>query len=265
MVGFFMDIAQKLFAKEKLLVSRAFYQSNADRIENILSYMEDEQSRAAYRALIRYRCHRRRRDIRPYMQKKETSYLDRELIVPSDNEVFADCGAFSGDSSLGFQAFCAAAGKQAPLCVLFEPDPDNYALLQAHLPEFINKPLTLQIGLWREAGRLHFTSGLSSSSRIEETGASGIDVDTLDHILEGISELPPVTYMKIDVEGADLDIIYGAQKTIQAVRPRIAVAIYHSDAHMLEIPEAIHDICPSYRFYVRHYSCCEAETVLYCL
>lgn len=264
-VGFFLDLAQKLFARKALLASRAFFNENANRIERVLALMGDEKSREIYRAVVRYRCRRRRRDIRPCMQKKRTSYLDPALILPQDSEVFIDCGAYMGDSSLAFQAHCLAAGKPAPLCVLFEPEAANIGLLQKWLPKFIREPFLFQKGLWSQAGRLRFASGFYSSSRIEASGGGSIDVDTLDRMLGGLPELPPVTYIKIDVEGADLEVLQGARKTIQKDRPRIAVSIYHSDEHMLQIPEVLHEMCPSYRFFVRHYSCCEAETVLYCL
>ena len=77
--------------------------------------------------------------------------------------------------------------------------------------------------------------------------------------------LPPVSYIKIDVEGADLDVLYGAQETIRQYRPRIAVSIYHKDEHMLEIPEFMHEMYPAYKLYVRHYSSMDGETILYCL
>jgi len=264
-MGFLGDTLQKLFARDALLSSRAFFRQNAERVEHVLSLMADEKSREAYRSLIQYRCYRKRRYINPHMQPKENSYLDRELVVPLEDEVFVDCGAYSGDSSLAFQAFCVSAGKPAPLCVLFEPEPANFTQLQKWLPEFERVPFLFQMGLWSKAGQLHFTPGLYTSSKIEEAGESSIEVDTLDHVLEGIPGLPPVTYIKIDVEGADLDALYGARNTIERYRPRIAVAIYHNDEHMIGIPEAIAEMCPAYRFFIRHYSSHDGETVLYCL
>ncbi|MCL2509366.1 MAG: FkbM family methyltransferase [Oscillospiraceae bacterium] len=199
------------------------------------------------------------------MQKKRTSYLDKELIVPAESEVFVDVGGFQGKSSLLFQELCVSAGRPAPQCVIFEPDGFNFTRLQKNLPRFIKKPVCFQMGLWRERGQISFRPGAFSMSRIESSGRGRINVDSLDHVLEGMPELPPVTYIKIDVEGADLDVLYGARETIAKYRPRIAVAIYHSDGHMIKIPEVIHEICPGYRLSIRHYSCAEGETILYCL
>ena len=264
-LGALSDALHRLRSKEELCATQAFFEANANRVERVASLLADAQSREAYRSLIQYRCHRERRYINPHMQPKRSSYLDKALIVPGPSEVFIDIGAFQGMSSLLFQEACLAAGQPAPQCVLFEPDPFNFTRLQKNLSKFIQEPLRFQMGLGRERGQVHFRPGAFSMSKIEPSGQGVIEVDTLEHVLAGMPELPPVTYIKIDVEGADLDVLYGARETIRKYRPRIAISIYHSNAHMIEIPEALHEICPEYRFYVRHYSCLDGETVLYCV
>jgi len=264
-LGAIVDAICRRTEKNKLRASQAFFTANAERVERVASLLADEKSRNVYRSLIRYRCTRERRYINPHMQDKRTAYLDRELIIPAESEVFVDVGAFQGNSSLFFQALCVSAGRPAPQCVIFEPDPFNCTRLEKNLPRFIKKPVCFQMGLGRGRGQVRFVPGKFSSSKIEPSGQGVIEVDTLDHVLGGMPSLPPVSYIKIDVEGADLDVLYGARETIRNVRPRIAVSIYHSDEHMLEISEALHEICPAYKFYVRHYSCMDGETILYCL
>ena len=263
--GALSDAVYRRRHADELRAARTYFAANADRAERIASLLADEQSRAAYRSLIAYRCGRERRYINPHMQKKRGAYLDRALIRAGGNEVFVDAGGFQGLTSLRFQALCKAAGQPAPQCVVFEPDPFNFSRLQKNLPKFSKPPLCFQMGLGREPGRLGFKAGALSMSKVDAAGEITVEVDTLDHVLGTRPELPPVTYIKIDTEGADLDVILGARQTIEKCRPRIAVSIYHSDAHMLEIPEAIHTILPGYKLYVRHYSCLEGETVLYCI
>jgi len=264
-LGAFVDAFKRRHAADELLRAQQFFGENEERAARVASLLADEKSREVYRSLVQYRCRRERRFVNPHMQPKKTAYLDRDLIVPGESEVFIDVGAFQGNSSLFFQDVCVSAGRPAPQCVLFEPDPFNYGRLQKNLPKFIKRPVCYQMGLWREGGQLGFRPGALSMSRIESVGQGSIRVDSLDHVLEGLPELPPPTYLKIDVEGADLDVIYGAQGIIQAYRPRIAIAIYHTNEHMIEIPEAIHAMCPSYQLYIRHYSCMEGETILYCI
>jgi len=259
------DAIYRRTSKHKLRAVQDFYRKNADRVEHVASLMADERSRDAYRSLIQYRCTRERRYINPYMDKKKTSYLDKELVVPGEDEVFADVGGFQGLSSLRFQDLCIAAGRPAPRCLIFEPDPFNYSRLEKNLPKFIKKPFCFQMGLGAARGRFNFKTGVFTYCKIDPDGQGEIDVDTLDHVLENMPALPGVSYIKIDVEGADLDVLRGARETILQYRPRIAAAIYHSDEHMLAIPEFLHELCPEYRFYIRHYACMDGETVLYCL
>lgn len=265
LLGAVGDAAQRLFARNKLRAVQAFFEANAARIEHVASFLADEKSREAYRSLIQYRCTRERRYIDPRMDKKKTAYLDKKLVLPGPNEVFLDVGGLQGLSSLRFQALCLAAGRPAPQCLIFEPDPFNFTRLEKNLPKFIKKPVCFQMGLGRERAQLNFRGGVFSFSGIEPAGKIKIEVDALDHVLEGLPELPPISYIKIDVEGADLDVLRGARETILKHRPRIAVSIYHSHEHMLAIPEYLHEICPGYRFHVRHYCCNEGETILYCL
>lgn len=264
-VGFFMDTIQKITSKDELRASQEFFRKNAGRMEQVLSFLADEKSMDVYRSIIQYRCCRKRRYIDPHMQKWRTIYLDKDLIVPSPSEIFIDCGAYYGETSLFFQDYCVSAGQPAPLCLMFEPDPTNFSRLQKSAKKFSKPPFLFQMGLWHEASQCNFVSAMFFSCRIEPSGQSSIAVDTLDHILETIPEPPAVTYIKIDVEGADMNVLRGARKTILKYHPRIAVAIYHSDEHMLQIPEFLHELYPDYRFYIRHYTCFDADTILYCI
>jgi len=264
-VGFFLDAVLRLIARGEIRATREYFHENESRVAHILSFLEDEESKDTYRSLIQYRSTHKRRYINPHIQKRETFYVGEERTAPSQAEVFIDGGAFSGETSLLFQEACACAGQPAPQCVLIEPGVDNFAQLQKNLPKFTEKPFLFQMGLWSQAGRLNFTSGNFDSDRIDPAGPISVLVDTLDHMLATIPELPPVTYLKIDVEGADLDTIYGARETIEKYHPYIAISIYHKDEHMIDIPEAIHEMFPAYRFYVRHYTCYVADTILYCV
>ena len=68
----------------------------------------------------------------------------------------------------------------------------------------------------------------------------------------------------MDLEGAELNALAGAEKTIRAYRPRLAISIYHRPKDVSTIPRIIRDIEPGYRFYLDHYYPNNWETVLYC-
>ena len=73
------------------------------------------------------------------------------------------------------------------------------------------------------------------------------------------------TFIKMDIEGAELEALRGAQNIIKSNKPKLAICIYHSDQDMIDIIEYIHKLQPDYKIYLRHHSLYEAETVIYCI
>ncbi len=67
----------------------------------------------------------------------------------------------------------------------------------------------------------------------------------------------------MDVEGAELKSLIGAKNTIIKNKPRLAICVYHKPEDICEIPEYILSLVPEYKFYLRHYSSINWETVLY--
>ena len=68
----------------------------------------------------------------------------------------------------------------------------------------------------------------------------------------------------MDIEGAEMDALKGAEQTSREQRPGLAICVYHRPEDLWNIPLYLHEICPDYRFYLRHHaSCYVAETVCY--
>lgn len=78
-------------------------------------------------------------------------------------------------------------------------------------------------------------------------------------------ESPKVTFIKMDIEGAELESLKGAQKVIQRDKPKLAICIYHKPEDMVELPLYIKELVPEYKFYIRHHSNFINETVLYAI
>ena len=71
------------------------------------------------------------------------------------------------------------------------------------------------------------------------------------------------TFIKMDIEGAEKEAILGAENIIRIQKPKMAVSIYHKREDIWELPKLLLEMNPEYRFYLRHYSFRDAETVLY--
>ena len=72
-----------------------------------------------------------------------------------------------------------------------------------------------------------------------------------------------VSFIKMDIEGAERGALRGAEQLIRRYRPDLAICVYHSISDLFEIPLYIHSIVPEYRLYLRHHTPVFCETVCY--
>ncbi len=108
---------------------------------------------------------------------------------------------------------------------------------------------------------LSFSGNGHGDSRIVQGNvgeAISCKVISLDSFLPG-----KVTFVKMDVEGAELEALKGSRKVIVQYRPKLAICVYHKKADLIEIPLFIKSLVPEYRLYIRHYGNSMCETVLY--
>ena len=93
----------------------------------------------------------------------------------------------------------------------------------------------------------------------EDTGTDSIEVTALDVCLY----YKGVTFIKMDIEGAEYEALKGAERIIREQKPKLAICVYHKPEDIWELPELILEFNESYKFYLRHYSYQDNETVLY--
>jgi FkbM family methyltransferase len=205
------------------------------------------------------------------------SYLqfNNDLIQLENNEVLIDGGAFTGDSTLEFIKATGRHNLTFKKIFCFEPDPKIFIVLQKNTEKYSNifyKPF----GLWSHSTTLKF-----GDSNILRPGSTRIITDnyTNDNLscaTPGITEISTtsidqefaneqVTIIKMDIEGAEIEALRGAIKTIKRCRPKLVISAYHKRNDLFEIPLRIHEMVPSYRFYYRHFSTNFGETTLFAI
>lgn len=72
-----------------------------------------------------------------------------------------------------------------------------------------------------------------------------------------------VTFIKMDIEGAEMPALQGAKKTILRCKPKLAVSVYHKPEDFVAIPKFIKSLRDDYKYYLRAYSRTGCETILY--
>ena len=65
--------------------------------------------------------------------------------------------------------------------------------------------------------------------------------------------LPRVDYIKLDIEGAELDMLHGAAKTISRWKPKMAISAYHKSEDLWTPASYVKSLRSDYEFKFRHY------------
>lgn len=190
-----------------------------------------------------------------------SQYFD--LFVPNKKETFVDCGAYDGSTAFRFAGWCAGAGMPYEKIWCFEPDKDSFARCKKTLHSLKNIFL-YPYGISDKQEEVYFQSNGRENARIikneSELGMTEkITVVKLDEFLHD----ERITFIKMDIEGAEYDALKGAERIIKEQKPRLAISIYHNPYHIVTIPELLLRLRPDYKFYLRHYSLLANETILY--
>ena len=156
----------------------------------------------------------------------EKQRLISSMVKPGT--VFYDVGA-----NVGFYSLLAAGlvGPQGRVFA-FEPLPRNVTYLRRHLT--LNRASNveiLELAVGERTGSASFTPDPSGCmGRLSDTGCLPVTVASLDDLLEQGRLMPPHS-IKMDIEGAELLALRGAQKCIQRHRPIIFLATHGRDIH----------------------------------
>lgn len=189
-------------------------------------------------------------------------YFDLPYLTYEKNEVFVDGGSCDGMSSVRFVEQCN--GKYDKI-YCFEPDRKNIERLMNNFKSRNIKDFEIiDKGLWDERKELIFAANGAANSHITETSgdnAEKIEVISLDEMLRG----QRVSFIKMDIEGAEYKALQGAKRTISEYKPKLAICVYHKPEDIWELPGLVLDIRPDYKLYFRHYSSRSIETIMYAL
>lgn len=197
----------------------------------------------------------------PYMfAMQEEQYFNPNFMkFEEDGEVFVDAGCCDMGTSVKLSKHCKVKSVYA-----FEPDIQNYDICKS-VAESIFDTDVVKIfpkGTWGDTTVLKFDSSSDGASHISDEGDSSIEVMSIDEAINGKEK---VTFIKMDVEGAELESLKGAKNTILKDKPKLAICIYHKAQDMIDLPIYIKSLVPEYKLYIRHHSNGEGETVLYAM
>ncbi|MGR3294001.1 MAG: FkbM family methyltransferase [Candidatus Scalindua sp.] len=232
-----------------------YFLHNKDKINRIAKIWSDEESLALYKSNLI--AHITRNYDFCMENSQENQYFPQNIMMNKGYKRFVDCGGYVGDTLEEL----VKTHDDIEAIASFEPDSINYAKLSNVADKL--KSQTKQIILFpcavsNRAETLTFCEGIGSG-QISTSGDSFAKCVSLD---DSIMDFSP-TFIKMDVEGAELNALEGTKNVISKSRPDLAICVYHNINHLWDIPFLLDSWNIDYHFYLRTYSSCTMETVLY--
>ncbi len=240
---FYEDLLDDLWAH------RTEYQTLNDRLA-------DDRSRQVLDAVIGFRRTLDPSVLQPVVTANDF-YAPEGLFEFADDEVYVDGGSYDGDS---IRSFIDRTHGQFADIYAFEPDPVTFAKLKAN---FRDEPRVhpIHAGLYSHGGSLKFRDDASRGAIFAADGEIEMPVTKIDDVLSDRR----VTYIKMNIEGAEIDALQGGRKAIGRWRPRLALSVYHRASDLWRIPQLVLELSPDYELYLRQHDGGIIETVLYAL
>ncbi|MBR5515126.1 MAG: FkbM family methyltransferase [Clostridia bacterium] len=223
------------------LFTEEYCNSHQEEILKAKDLLADELSKDVFDNIINYRLTGKLE----YLFKAQTGKSEpwEKLLHTKTYKIFADLGAYTGDTALEFLSHCPDAKK----IYAMEPDPRNFRKLSAIDDDRIIK---INKGAWDKFESLEFNMGAGrGASRGNHGKTVVLDFDSLDNILSG----EKVDYIKYDVEGSETQALYGSRRTIENHRPDLLVSLYHRSEDIFTLPLLVNSINPEYKLFLRRF------------
>lgn len=248
------SIISNKFLRKPLTDIQLYFKYNEKRISEIFNCLEDEVSKEIYLNCLAHLYN----NYWWQFNKKNTKpnqYFQKDIFKFNDDEVYFDIGVFDGET---IKEFVETVGNRYKYIYGFEADYTNYSNTMNKLKEF-NSLTIYNRAVTNSNSIIKFTSA-GSGSRISENGEVEVETIKGDDL-----EIFAPTFIKMDIEGAEMDALRGFRETIIKNKPKLAICIYHSKEDYIDIPLYIKELVPEYKIYIRNHSITSSihETVCY--
>ena len=228
-------------------------------VERCAEIWADEKSRSEYANVLHWFMATGQETLGNHDPASET-YFPKDLWTENEHEHFVDCGAFDGDSVI---MFLKKNNFKFNRVTAYEPDPRNLDAFEANMEiipeEHRAKIMVINAAVGAKSSTLHFSVSGTAGSSVDDEGDLEINCIALD---DQHCDFPP-TFLKMDIEGYELEALSGGRAMIAKYAPILAITTYHKVEHLWQIPLLIHSFRPDYKFYLRRYAEDCWETVCY--
>lgn len=259
-----------IVVSQKPKYSSRYFARNKEHFDSVAKMLHSDADRSLYQLLLDYS-----RSVE-LMLSRPDAFVEKLKGIKNDNwyldfinadavGVVVDAGAYDGDTARHFLKNFRNLNAMHCFDISFSKE------------EFfkMNAPLLGD-------GRVHFhEQGLSDKKEVQhiiensyQSHAAGISISrdavhnrevpctSLD-IFAREQGIMRVDYIKMDIEGAELEALHGCREVIRRSRPQLAICIYHEFDDMWSVPLYLKSLCDDYVFRLSHYSPYLTETVIF--
>ena len=215
----------------------------SDAMQQVYDNLADDWSRDVFAASLNYKLSGKLH----YLWQSETERLKdlQSIFSWSEEETYADLGAYNGDT---IREFLQLTNNKYNRIFAAEPDRRNYKKLSAYLEASgLSDIKIFERAIWKETAELSFSDSGGRQSTLltgQRHIVQAVDIDTL-------LEDERVTYIKMDVEGAEMEALKGGKEQIKRNKPKLFIAAYHHDADIFLLPLFMWQLVPEYKVYLR--------------
>ena len=172
----------------------------------------------------------------------EYFYKDEIKVVKDD--VVIDGGAYDGKTALVFAK--SGAGKVLSFEILKNMIPVISKVLERN---DINNVKIINKGLSDIKGKYSMIDR-QSGSYLKKNRPGEIEVISIDEFVEE-NRIEKIDFIKLDIEGEEMNALIGAHKVLKTFKPKIALAAYHEPLHVYEFIKFLSNIGYK-RFFLDH-------------
>lgn len=170
-------------------------------------------------------------------------YYQKEHTEITNGEVILDIGTAEGLLPISVIDRCKHI-------YMIEPSKLFCNCLNKTFSEFKEKTTIFNVAVGNIDGTINFDENSLEGMISNENTASSqeIPINKIDTLLNNKQK---ITYLKADIEGFELEMLKGAEQTIKANKPKIAITTYHTQNNPKEIINLIQSFVPEYKYYVK--------------
>jgi len=238
----------------------SIYKDFKNQIEEVDSLLADDESKVIFESILKYRFTGNHK----FLTKPEgldTQYFSKTIPHPKDALRFIDGGAYDGDTLLAMLKL----GVRCEAVASFEPDLINFKKLvdfnSENRGKVADENSMFPCAVWSKTEYLKFNSNSTEASNVSAEGTNIILGVAIDNVMPDFRP----NFIKMDIEGAEIEGLLGARETIKEFRPRLGICLYHTPEHLWEIPLLIKSWGIGYKFKMRSHGNNGFDLVLYAI